>query len=355
MHNTPSRHNHNPMLSLDTPKPDRAFLPRLAVMLVFNTLVALGVTTAGANSFGTNWVFTQCIGLSIWSFLSPMIRAWGITSGNAWARMVLIVPLGTLWGYVLGSILASLLLQLPLDTGWSNLTDGLRYLLLSLLIGTGATYVFVSRAELRKAKERDAAAQLSLAQAQLQLLQAQLEPHMLFNTLANLRVLITVDPARATAMLDRLVDFLRATLSASRQTLHPLSAEFARLQDYLALMAVRMGPRLKATFDLPADVAAQPVPSLLLQPLVENSIRHGLEPNVAGGSIYVSARREGNMLVLEVTDSGVGLPTPTPPAGFGLTQVREQLAAAYGAQATMECIAVSAGGTSVKVQFPLKV
>lgn len=332
----------------------RRLLPKLIAMLGLNTLVALGITAAGAHPFGVSWVFAQCIGLSIWVLIEPPARRWMHTLESQWPRLLLLVPLGVLGGYALGSVLAAWCLGLPWNAGWADWRGSWHYLLLSLLAGAGCTYFFVSRTLLQQAKERHAAAQLHLAQAQLQLLQAQLEPHMLFNTLANLRVLISVDPARATAMLDRLVDFLRATLSASRLTLHPLSAEFARLQDYLALMAVRMGPRLNVTFDLPADLAAQPVPSLLLQPLVENSIRHGLEPNVAGGSIHISARRNGNMLVLEVTDTGVGLPVPTPPAGFGLTQVREQLAAAYGAQATVECSAAPAGGTCVRVQFAIK-
>jgi LytS/YehU family sensor histidine kinase len=177
---------------------------------------------------------------------------------------------------------------------------------------------------------------------------------MLFNTLANLRALIGTDPARATGMLDRLVDFLRATLSATRQTMHPLSAEFARLQDYLELMAVRMGPRLQYTLDLPATLADLPVPSLLLQPLVENAIHHGLEPQVAGGSIRVSARRTAQQVVLEVLDNGVGLPQAgTAPAGsgFGLTQVRQQLAAAYGEQFAIEVVAHSAGGTCARATF----
>src|SRR5690606_21211369 len=141
-------------------------------------------------------------------------------------------------------------------------------------------------------------------EARLKLLEAQLEPHMLFNTLANLRALIAVDPQRAQEMLDHMIAYLRATLDASRATSHPLAAEFERLRDYLALMAIRMGPRLAFQLELPPALAAQPVPTLLLQPLVENSIRHGLEPQVQGGRIKVTARQEGEALVLEVLDTG---------------------------------------------------
>lgn len=199
-------------------------------------------------------------------------------------------------------------------------------------------------------------------EARLKLLETQLEPHMLFNTLANLRVLIGTDPARAQEMLDRMIAYLRATLSASRSTQHPLENEFDRLRDYLELMAVRMGPRLAYTLDLPDALRSVPVPPLLLQPLVENAIRHGLEPQVEGGHITVRASTRpggsGPQLVLEVIDTGVGLPEQLPPPGpgqsFGLAQARERLATLHGNAGTLELIAENTGGTRANVIFPLK-
>ena len=146
------------------------------------------------------------------------------------------------------------------------------------VLGTVISVVVLSTMErLSSMRIQAEAAQRQAAENQLQLLQSQLEPHMLFNTLANLRVLIGIDPERAQAMLDRLIAFLRATLNASRRPSHPLAAEFTHLDDYLALMAVRMGPRLQVHFDLPEALGPLPVPPLLLQPLVENAIKHGLE------------------------------------------------------------------------------
>jgi sensor histidine kinase YesM len=195
-------------------------------------------------------------------------------------------------------------------------------------------------------------------EAELRALQSQLEPHMLFNTLANLRVLIGLDPPRAQAMLDRLIAHLRATLNASRRATQPLEAEFAHLDDYLALMAVRMGPRLAVRLDLPAELAAQPVPPLLLQPLVENAIKHGLEPKVEGGRIEVRARREGGVLHLSVRDTGVG-PGAPPAAGgsaFGLEQVRTRLATLYGSRATLTLrpAADAEGGALATLTLPLE-
>ncbi|NIE65227.1 histidine kinase [Burkholderia sp. Ax-1719] len=201
----------------------------------------------------------------------------------------------------------------------------------ALVLTLGCTWFFYARGRLAAMQARTETALRTAAETQLRLLVSQLEPHMLFNTLANLRVLIGSDPPRAQAMLDHLIGFLRATLDASRSDTHALTAEFARVRDYLELMQVRMGPRLRATLDLPDALGALPVPPLLLQPLVENALKHGLEPHVAGGEIEVAARREGATLILSVRDTGAGLhAAPADGTRFGLRQVRERLAALYG-------------------------
>ncbi|MES1161940.1 MAG: histidine kinase, partial [Rhizobacter sp.] len=193
-------------------------------------------------------------------------------------------------------------------------------------------------------------------EARLKLLETQLEPHMLFNTLANLRALISVDPDRAQTMLDHMIAYLRATLDASRTTTHSPRAEFDRLQDYLELMSIRMGPRLKFDLQLPDELAQHPVPALLLQPLVENSIKHGLEPNVAGGRITVSAAQDGSDLVLRVRDTGVGLSdAASDGTRFGLVQVRERLATLYGPRAalSLQDAGDAEGGTLATIRLPL--
>src|SRR5262249_19149067 len=156
-------------------------------------------------------------------------------------------------GYFGGSLLADTLVgqhrtHVPFGTDLHALS---LILMLSLGFTISAVYFFHSRGKMATLQALTEAAQRSAAEAQLKLLQSQLEPHMLFNTLANLRVLIGSDPERAQAMLDRLIAFLRATLAASRRGSHPLADEFARVDDYLALIAVRMGARLRVQLDLP--------------------------------------------------------------------------------------------------------
>ena len=227
-------------------------------------------------------------------------------------------------------------------------------LLITALAGISGSYYFYSASKSRYLERKMAEARKHAAEARLKLLETQLEPHMLFNTLANLRALIGVDPDRAQGMLDHMIAYLRATLNASRSTTHSLQAEFDRLRDYLELMAIRMGPRLAFTLELPGALAQVRVPTLLLQPLVENSIQHGLEPKVEGGSVKVAARNEAGRLVLEVTDTGVG-PSGVDSGGkgFGMTQVRDRLATLYGPLASFEFAAAAGGGARTIIRLPM--
>ncbi|MDD2926694.1 histidine kinase [Rhodoferax sp.] len=329
---------------------------RLLLVIIFNTVIALGISVFTSHGLWVNWVHSQCIGMSIWA-LTDFGQFWLIPDiEHQWRRLFLLVPVSVTLGYVVGSAMARALLPVgSLGVGGKPAELELGFLFVSLIAGGVITYYFMSREQLARARADIARSQRQAAEAQLMLLQAQLEPHMLFNTLANLRALIALDPPQAQAMLDRMVAYLRATLNSSRVTAHPLQAEFDRLRDYLELMAVRMGPRLHYVLDLPPELAAQPVPPLLLQPLVENAIKHGLEPKVEGGRISVRATRTQDHITLEVEDTGVGLSAdPTPPDGFGLAQVRERLATTYGAKGTIELIAANQGNTRARVTFPLE-
>lgn len=310
-----------------------------------------------------------CIGLVTWAvieagrYVVPAEHCHrSLDGGHGWPkswRGLLLTAVGISAGFVLGDPLASLLRGMPPS---AQGRDPWLTLLITIAAGAAASFYFHARGKAAAMAAEIAAAERDASEARLKLLEAQLEPHMLFNTLANLRVLITLDPPRAVAMLDRLNDYLRATLGGSRAIAHPLEDEFARLADYLALMAVRMGPRLRSELDLPETLRSVSVPPLLLQPLVENAIRHGLEPQVEGGSLRVSARREsradGDWLLLRVTDSGAGLPPDgSQPVhtngGFGLTQVRERLQTLHGERASLRLSPEPGGGTCALISFPL--
>ena len=334
--------------------------------------VAIAVMiTAVSGTFWINLIHSVCIGTCCWLSIDmgrlPLAR-WqhrnaapdspeAQSNWPGWPLMAVVVVLGTVIGFSVGNEVARWITGVTSPGYFRGSWSQAAALLMGSLVPSAViTYYYYSRETIAAHEAAVQTAQRQAAEHQLKLLESQLEPHMLFNTLANLRVLIGMDPPRAQLMLDQLIAFLRATLSASRASQHPLSAEFARLADYLALMQVRMGDRLQAQFDLPAELAAVPVPPLLLQPLVENCIKHGLEPFVAGGRIHVGATREGDVLVLRVRDTGAGLSdTHGDGTRFGLVQVRERLATLYGARASLALQAAgdAEGGTLATIRLPL--
>ena len=325
------------------------------VVAVFTTMIWTG------SSYPKQLVYSLSIGLVTWGtiefgrLLFPAehcYRASGGTPGwpKGW-RGVALTAAGITAGFFVGTWIARTLLGEQPDSAQRD-----RYLALLVTAAAGgvASFYFHARGKATALQAAKAAAERDATEAHLRLLQSQLEPHMLFNTLANLRALIGVDPAAAQVMVDRMNDYLRATLNASRATAHPLHAEFARLSDYLALMAIRMGARLRVALDLPADLREVPVPPLLLQPLVENAIGHGLEPRVQGGEVRVIARRVGEALQLEVADTGVGFDVATrTPDRFGLQQVFDRVASATGGRGVVHVQSAPGAGTTVALELPI--
>ena len=334
-------------------------------VLAFCCVVAVFTSMIWPDTgYGQQLVHSVTIGMLTWlviefgrllvpaehCYQSPDSTSHGWPKG--WRGLVLTTA-GIAVGFFGGSRLARVLLGESQDYPQRDLLLGL---LVTGAAGAVASFYFHARGRQAALQGAIAAADRDASQARLMLLQSQLEPHMLFNTLANLRALIAADPRAAQRMLDRLDGYLRATLGASRATTHPLAAEFERLADYLELMAVRMGPRLRYRLDLPEALRAEPVPTLLLQPLVENAIKHGLEPRVEGGRIDVSATRQDAQLLLTVHDSGIGFDPAQPRSGgthFGLAQLRERLATAFGERARCEIESAPGAGATIRITLPL--
>ncbi len=209
------------------------------------------------------------------------------------------------------------------------------------------------RAELAAAIEH---AERERATAELKTLRAQVEPHFLYNTLSNVVSLIEHEPATAKHMTERLIGYLRHTLDASRREHATVGDELAIIADYLEILRLRMGERL--WYEIAADAAtrALPLAPMLLQPLVENAVKHGLEPKIEGGRVTVSAAVQAGMLNIAVEDSGLGfgVASDTAGAGSGLANVRARLQAIYGdaAQLTIE---QPAEGTRIRLALPVAI
>lgn len=218
----------------------------------------------------------------------------------------------------------------------------------------GAQSWLEAKTAARRRAEQAATLEAQLSRAELAALRAQLEPHFLFNALNGITALIARDPKAAEEMTARLGDLLRMALSGERAMTAPLRDEIAFLDAYLAIEAYRYGARLHAVFDIEPDCRAALAPPLILQPLVENAIRHGLAPVDRKVVIRIAARREGAQLILQVTDDGAGAPASEMKEGIGLGNTRRRLHHLYGDDCRFEAAPRANGGFKVRLALPYK-
>ncbi|WP_179958359.1 sensor histidine kinase [Chitinimonas arctica] len=313
-----------------------------------------------------SFVLTNTIGYSIHLLFDLgrwLVGAW-LQSAPRWVRKsyhIGIPILGVFIGYGLGFSI----LDLQGALRWLfSATGALSVAVLSVLTAGVLLGVFIlherqSRADaaLAAARQQASDADRRALEAQLRMLQAQIEPHFLYNTLANAVGLIGPSPDKARLLLEHLIAYLRTSLDSSRAARTELGIELESLRAYLGLMAIRMGPRL--TYRIECDPALQqvPLPPMLLQPLVENAIQHGLEPCVEGGEIRIEARREGPTLHIVVYDTGRGfdpLAKPRAGGGVGLANLRDRLNSLYGGAALLTIADHPPRGVKVSLRLPLE-
>jgi len=206
-----------------------------------------------------------------------------------------------------------------------------------------------------------------VAEAQMATMQAQLEPHFLFNTLASIDHLIQTDPPRASRMQQSLIALLRATMPSLRegkaQLRRTLGEELAVIHPYLDILKTRMEERLQTNLQVPPGLLSAEFPPMMLQSLVENAIKHGLEPKPQGGEITIEALVADGRLLVNVCDTGVGFGASPPtaanptiaPLGSGLENIRERLKHLYGTEATLTIARNEPEGTAVRISLPYRV
>lgn len=190
------------------------------------------------------------------------------------------------------------------------------------------------------------------SESQLRLLRAQIEPHFLFNTLGAVQQLATPNSPKAAELTANLIVFLRACMNEMRSDKIQLLEEFRLIQAYLEVMKARLGTRLFFQLQLPENLQQIDVPSMMLLTLVENAIKHGIEPSLRGGNIQVEARQLGEEISIEVSDTGIGL-SDVPSSGSGLQNVRDRLRLQYGESAVLNVSEAQTGGVIAEVRFPM--
>ena len=300
---------------------------------LFDTLIAFFLTAIKfGEGFRVNFIISQSIGLSICTCV--LISHSFFERVGPFLKAILIavaLVTGSFCGSYIGSFISGLSPAVVFEKH-----SLMQLLFLGIMFGSIITYFFSSReqmaetqAQIQEEKIKRLTSEKKAAEANLKLLQAQIEPHFLFNTLSNVLSLLDTNPKRGKTMLVDLIEYLRASLTKIRQEKATLIQEMEIIQAYLAIYKVRMGERLSYQIDLPDQLASISCPPMLIQPLVENAIKHGLEPQVDGGEILIRATEKNGFLRLTVVDTGGGFKHESA-SGMGLANIRERLQSLYG-------------------------
>lgn len=334
----------------------RRFFIELAILLALTQLAAVALTLLMATSLRDNTIFSISIGLSMF------LTAWGASLLRREQRKVasdfiIAVPVGGMLGVVAGSYL--------IGASPSQLLEyNPRVLLIAAVsavtFGSAISYYFYARSRISENERQLQSESLQrvrneqrMTETELRLLQVQIEPHFLFNTLSNILGLIDEEPASAKRMLEGLTKYLRVSLQSTRGETITLVQELDLLRAYLSIQSIRMGDRLDYRFDVPGDLEGAVLPPLLIQPLVENAIRHGLEPKLDGGVLTVRARRHNDRLSIDVIDTGRGLQAQSG-SGVGLKNVQQRISALYGERGSFVLNENAPSGVTATLNLPLK-
>jgi sensor histidine kinase YesM len=293
-------------------------------------MIALVLTlTSSDKHFLINFIMSQSFGISV---CSAVLLSFWIFKPQSW-RMLLTISMLAMWaGALAGLEIGIFILEyfFGIALNW-RMNVMVQSVITAMIFSSAASYFFVTKAKLKQRNElieqeriKTVALQKEALEANLRMLQAQIEPHFLFNTLSNVVSLIDTDPARGKAMLLDLTKYLRTSLSRTMPEKTTLAQEIDMIEAYLNIQNIRMGERLNFKVDVPGNLRQLPFPPLLVQPLVENAVKHGLEPKVEGGKITVRAAKQNGLLTVEVADTGLGFST-FGQNGIGIANVRERL------------------------------
>ncbi len=328
----------------------------LTILLIaaINAGFAAVLWSEDPRPFWHPFVTVQLYGFSIAYFVN-LARPWdrprplpwlalAVAAGTLVGVVLVIVVKGYSWDYVTGK--ANVF-------GWNIVTAFFNGLFVSLFFFVKFREARAATALHKAEAERHLLAKQAI-ESELKLMQAQVEPHFLFNTLASVQYLTETDPPAASRMLTHLIAYLRAALPQLRAASTTLGQELALAEAYLNVLRDRIGERLVIRTDVDPDVRAHPFPPNMLITLVENAIKHGIEPSADGGTVTVAAHRDGERLVVEVTDTGRGLgpDAATAGGGVGLANVRERLAALHGRRASFTLEPLPARGTIATLIVP---
>jgi sensor histidine kinase YesM len=322
-----------------------------------NALIALFIVVIHpANSFITSLIYSQCIGFSIAASVVVALRS--CKTAKLMRQVFFLTTaifIGAIVGLIVGGFAKSLIPQLAAPIFSEEIKKGyyLPNILYALLFGSILSYIFISQQRMSDEKIRRLEVERNAIMKEIKLLQSQMEPHFLFNTLSNILGLIDTEPGKAKRMLESFTSFLRSSLVMARNETISLSQEMDVIKNYLDIFSVRMGARLRYAIDIPTSLSGFQIPPLLVQPLVENAIKHGLEPSVTGGDLLIQGSRETDKVRIVVADSGIGINETNPGNCIGLDNIRRRLSLLYGERGRLFFEDNSPSGVKVVIEIPL--
>ncbi len=329
---------------------------KIAFMLIANSLIALFIVAIYPDSsFLVNLVYSQCIGISI---ATCSIAAMNYFKIRKLSHQLALVISAVIVGAVIGMAIGGIAVHHVFPEAMPGQPLAKKYLftrsnlVLALFFGAVISYIFFSLQKISDERIKRLEVEKNAAITEIKLLQSQMEPHFLFNTLSNILGLIDPDPDKAKRMLESFTQFLRTSLVTARSETVALSQEMDVVKNYLDIFTVRMGERLKYRIDIPADLQGCRIPPLLIQPLVENAVKHGLEPSISGGELLITGMREGDRVRITVADSGLGINELSPGSGIGVENIKKRLELVYSGRARLDFEENKPRGLKAVIEIP---
>jgi sensor histidine kinase YesM len=326
---------------------------------VINTLIAVVLTVIGPiESFLIVFLMVHFVGAAI-SFI--ILLSLLLFKPRTWLLFFLITGIdifcGVFVGMQMGIWVLHFFFNITLD--WQKNNLNIQAMIAGVIIGSVMLYSVITKIRLKYRNamiEMEKIKRLTVEKesllANLRMLQAQIEPHFLFNTLSNILSLIDTKPDKGKSILLNLTKYLRTSLSRTLPEKNTLSQEISMIQAYLDIQKIRMDERLHYQIDVPDNLWQHAFPPMLMQPLVENAIKHGLEPNVEGGSILIKVTQESNRLRIEITDTGLGFSDLDKP-GLGIANVRARIGLLFGAEGRLIIEENNPHGIRATIEVPV--
>jgi len=328
----------------------------VSAVITVTVIVMLSSMMGFGEGFVTNFIIGQCVGTCAFAFTftALVFLRWKgplVQMGGA----ALAMAAGACAGILCGAFISGkdLFFYLPER---SELI--VQVVILTVMGGSLFRFILNSQEKIRQARERIQAEKIKrltiekkVVETNLRLLQAQIEPHFLFNTLSNILSLLDTDVDRGKVMINDLISYLRISLYKTREDMATIGQEMEMTRAYLNIFKIRMGERLSYAIDIPESLRGIPFPPMLIQPLVENAIQHGLEPRIEGGGIRIAASAMPGKLRIDVADSGLGFHEGSH-WGVGLTNIKERLDTLYDGKARLVLEENSPNGLLASIEVP---